>query len=177
MSKRLTANLTPRTWRAIPLATLIVAAMLLPATAFAAKHLNFRGRTSQNLSASFQIPNSFKGVNKFKIFWHAKCNSGGTVIAETHDVNMIPFTQITKHDTFKWTSTATYNFTGVDPNYNSNGRPVTFKVALTNTGTLSLASIDFHGTWSTHTVIVDPMTGQTVDTCNTGRVTWKAQPA
>jgi hypothetical protein len=174
MPKRLTANPTHRPWCAVLLATLVVAAMLFPAAAFAAKHFNFRGRTSQNRSVSFQIPYSFRGVTKFTIFWNAKCSSGATLREATSSARTIPFTKITKKAS-KWTNSGTYNFTQVDPGYSaSNGRSLAFKVTVTSNGTIPAGITGIRGTWSTQTVVTDPTSNQTVDTCNTGRLTWKA---
>jgi hypothetical protein len=65
--------------------------------------------------------------------------------------------------------------TGVFPEYSSSGgRSLTFKFATTNTGHLPDNPDRIHGTWSARATVIDPATGQVIDTCTTGRVTWKA---
>jgi hypothetical protein len=62
----------------------------------------------------------------------------------------------------------------VDADYTaSNGRQLSFRVAVRHAGK-TLYDARVKGTWRAKTTVSDPINGQVVDTCTTGRVTWKA---
>lgn len=142
-----------------------------PAPALAAHGpFHFRGTTSQGLSLRFNIPYSFSAVTKFSIHWKADCTSGATILTETGN----PHIAFNRRN-FGWLNrNAKYSYTRVDPGYSAaNGRKLKFAVTLTSSGHIPGRGQP-HGTWSVRVTVTDPSAGQTVDTCTTGKVTWKA---
>jgi len=162
--------------RYLPVVTLtaaVVSLLLLASPAFAAKPpFRFRGTTSQDLAVSFQIPYSFIGIRKLSIYWDAKCTSGATLNSATRYPGTTPFNL--NRAGFWWRAPGVYRYTAVDPDYSfSNGRKLSFRVTVANTGKVH-RNVRPTGTWSTRTKVTDPSSGQVIDTCTTGRVTWKA---
>jgi hypothetical protein len=159
--------------RYLPAATLVAAAVaLLPPTAALAAHAPFRfeGGTSQHLPVSFQIPWSFIGVRKLVIDWDARCTSGALLTGSTGFRRTLVFNR----NGPGWNYPGSYRYTMVDPDYTaSNGRQLSFRVALRNAGR-TLYDARVKGTWRATTTVSDPVSGQVIDTCATGRVTWKA---
>ena len=159
-----------RTRVAFATATLVGVVLSAPGVASGA-HAPFRfaGRTSQRQNVSFQIPWSFVGVRKFAIDWNAKCTSGATLETGTGFRRTARFNRPGPG----WSYRDTYEWTEVSPEYSAaNGRKLTFRVAVRHSG--RTRRDDVVGAWKAVTAIVDPATGQGVDTCRTGRITWRA---
>jgi hypothetical protein len=146
----------------------LLASLLLAGSAVAA--FRIQGKTSQRLRVSFQVTDSFSGVRRFVIQSNSRCTSGATLNTSWRRLGTIPL-----DEDFRWSDHARGTLTTVFPEYSaSSGRTLTFKVATTNTGHLPYNPDRIHGTWSARATVTDPATGQVIDTCTTGRVTWKA---
>src|SRR4051794_6450205 len=159
------------TWsRAAAVTTAVAAMVALPDAALAAHApFKFEGRTSQHLDVVFQIPWSFVGVRKFAIDWNAKCTSGARLEATSAARGTLRFNRAGPG----WNQRAKYDWTQIDPDYSaSNGRKLTFLASIRNTG--RTRRDDVVGTWKAVVTVADPATGLGVDTCRTGRVTWRA---
>jgi hypothetical protein len=149
----------------------LLASLLLAGSAVAA--FRIQGKTSQRLRLSFQVTDSFSGVRRFVIQSHSRCTSGATLNTSWRRLGTIPL-DINSVD-FRWSDHARGTLTMVFPDYSaSSGRTLTFTVATTSTGHLPDNPDRIHGTWSARTTVTDPATGQVIDSCTTGRVTWKA---
>jgi hypothetical protein len=142
----------------------------LPGPALGARApFRHEGTTSQHLNVKFQIPYSFVGVRKFTIDWKAKCTSGATLETSTWSTGTIFFNRAGPG----WNVRGGYRWTEVSPEYSaSNGRRLTFRAAVRNAGRTRYN--DVIGVWRAVATVADPSTGQGIDTCTTGRVTWKA---
>jgi hypothetical protein len=146
----------------------LLASLLLAGSALAA--FRIQGKTSQRLRVSFQVPDSFSGVRRFVIQWHADCTSGASLNMSSRRLGTIPL-----NVNFGWSDRAVGSVTGAFPQDGySDGRSLTLKTATRSTGHLPDNPNRIHGTWSATTTVTDPVTGQVIDTCTTGRVTWKA---
>jgi hypothetical protein len=160
------------TWTRVGVVTSAAAAVMLslPGPAVGARApFRFAGRTSQRLDVTFQIPYSFVGVRKFVIDWTAKCTSGATLETSTGGTGTIFFNRAGPG----WNVRGRYSWTEVSPKYSaSNERRLTFRTAIRNAG--GTRRDDVVGIWKAVTTVADPATGQGVDTCRTGRVTWRA---
>jgi hypothetical protein len=158
-----------RLLRGALLAAVLAAALASPDLALAAKRFSFAGTTSQHRAVTFQIPQSFRAVTRFSIFWSARCTSGAALV-ENSFASRLAFNR----PNLRWTSRGMYSFTMVDPGYSAaNGRSLTFTVTVTGNGRIPLKHLPT-GIWIAHAVVTDPTTGQPIDTCDTGKVTWKA---
>jgi hypothetical protein len=149
----------------------VMGALVLPASAGAA-HAPFRfaGRTSQRLPVRLQIPWSFVGVRNFNIAWDARCTSGARYTSGSSSRGTLRFNRAGPG----WNHPGSYRQTAVDPDYTaSNGRTLSFRVVVGNAGK-TLLNARVRGTWRARTTVTDPTTGQVIDTCTTGRVTWTA---
>ena len=147
------------------------AAALWPGQAQADFH--YRGSTSQHRRVSFQVPDSFSNVRKVDVSWAAKCTSGATLTERTY-ISRIPLRWVGLSVLQVWRSQGSYGFNEVDLNYsNALGRQLGFVVRIRSTGKLS-DSPKGSGVWRAAVTVTDPASGQIVDTCSTGRVTWKA---
>ena len=155
---------------AITAAAVVGVVVSAPGSAVGARApFRFAGRTSQRLDVEFQIPWSFVGVRKFGIDWKAKCTSGATLETGTESRGTIYFNRPGPG----WNVRGGYRWTEVSPQYSAaNGRNLTFRVATRNAG--RTRRDDVIGTWKAVATVADPITGQGVDTCRTGRVTWRA---
>jgi hypothetical protein len=165
------SNVLAARYLAAPAVVASAVALLLPTAALAA-HAPFRfeGTTSQHLPVSFQIPWSFIGVRKLAIDWDARCTSGAMLTSSTGFRRTLDFNR----NGPGWNYPASYRYTMVDPDYTaSNGRQLSFRVALRNAGK-TLYDARVKGTWRATTTVSDPVSGHVIDTCATGRVTWKA---
>jgi hypothetical protein len=142
----------------------------LPGAAVGARApFRFAGTTSQNFKVRFQIPYSFVGVRKFVIGWEAKCQSGAILDGASQSIGTLRFNRAGPG----WNVPGRYRETGVNPDYSaSNGRQLTFQVSLRNAG--RTRRDDVTGVWKAVATVLDPSTGLSVDTCRTGRVTWRA---
>jgi hypothetical protein len=158
-----------RPLRGVLLAVVVAAALVSPDLALAAKRFSFAGTTSQHRVMSFQIPYSFQAVTRLNIFWSARCASGATL--DTNSVaSRVPFNR----PRFRWAIRGAYSYTAADSSYSAAaGRALTFAVTAAGTGMIPFKHLP-RGVWTAHTVVTDPVTGQAVDTCDTGKVTWKA---
>lgn len=166
---RSVASRALRLLRGSLLAAVLAAALASPDLALAAKRFSFAGTTSQHRAVTFQVPQSFRDVTRFSIFWSARCTSGAALV-ENSFASRLAFNR----PNFRWTSRGMYSFTMVDPGYSAaNGRNLTFTVTVTGNGRIPLKHLPT-GTWIAHAVVTDPTTGQPVDACDTGKVTWKA---
>ncbi len=163
-------NLLTIAGKQIWIATLAVGivTLLMPAgpAEAALRPYTYIGVTSQQLPMSFKIPHSFVGVRSFQLRWTASCASGATFSDTTHVRGAIPFL-LSRHG-LRWRSTGSYSFSDVAPD----GRKLTDYVTVLNTGVAK--PLYPKGTWQATATIVDQGTGQTIDTCRTGQVTWAA---
>jgi len=150
----------------------LLASLLLAGSALAA--FRIQGKTSQRLRVSFNVLESFNGVQKFKIRFHAGCTSGATFNSELIRVGTIRL-KVTNVD-FRWSERQRPTLADeVVPDYSaSNGRRLTFRIATWSIGMLPDNPDRIHGAFTFKTTVSDPATGQVIDTCATGRLTWKA---
>ena len=149
----------------------LLASLLLAGSALAV--FRIQGKTSQRLRVSFNVLESFNGVRKFKIGFHARCASGATFNSELIRVGTIRL-KVTNVD-FRWSERPGGSYVAVDPDYSaSSGRRLAFQIASWSIGMLPDDPDRIHGAFSLKTTVTDPAIGQVIDTCTTGRVTWKA---
>jgi hypothetical protein len=174
-SRCFSSSVSARRQRLVALVAALVGPLLLTGSAVAVKRpFKFQGKTSQRLRVAFQVPYSFVGLRRFTIDWNAKCTSGATLKSSTGIAGTIPFDLGPRGRGLGWAGGGVYRFTQVNSGYSSSGgRSLTFRVAITNSGRMP-SSIEPSGTWRATTTVTDPATGQVIDTCTTGRVTWKA---
>jgi hypothetical protein len=145
----------------------LAALLIVPASAQAAFH--FAGRSSQGEKVTFVVSSRITKVTHFSFDWDARCASGATY-AESTGFPTMPVSR-----TFHFADFGNYDYTEVSPYYSAAaGRNLSFHVNGTLKGYLPRKPKP-KGTFSGQVVIKDPATQQQIDTCASGKVTWKAK--
>jgi len=149
-----------------------------PAGAFSAKAAKrlrgatFGAITSQDNPLAIRLSGDGKRVDRIAFHWDANCTSGkvfsfGDILAPTAKppsgpVGEDPYLPVSKSGSFKGTALTVRDLGG--------GRLGTLSQVISGTVSSSKGA----GTWSAHFEAVDVMSGQKVDTCDTGTIRWAA---
>jgi hypothetical protein len=145
----------------------VAALLVVPIGAQAA--FKFAGTTSQGEHLKFTVSSRITKVTHLNFDWDARCASGATYAESTG------FPTMSVSRTFHFGDLGSYDYTEVSQYYSAAaGRNLSFHVNGTLKGYLPRKPKP-KGTFSGQVVIKDPATQQQIDTCASGKVTWKAK--